>query len=199
MYSHFAISIFEKKNYEKNSYTILDFRFHLLPQVVTRDAQGVHGRLEGYVVLFDKHWNLAMSDVTEVFYRSTPRRAKDYFPADAGVREVTNNLSELCVSQALPPGAGRGRGRGRGRGLVGAGPTCRLPRPADLVPEQELREGRGKGRGKRSREEMADWIPLPKLFYRPCGKRQECVRHIGQLFVRGEHVVFVQILSAGAV
>lgn len=47
--------------------------------MVTRNEHGIHGRLEGYVVLFDKHWNLAMSDVTEVFYRPAPRRAKDYF------------------------------------------------------------------------------------------------------------------------
>lgn len=135
-------------------------------RVVTRDACGVHGRLEGYVELFDKHWNLALSDVTEVFYRSAPTRAKDYFQADDIVREVTSDLSELCV-----------------------------PQPADLVPLRELQHGRGKGRGKRSREDLADWIPLPKVFYRACGKRQECVRHIGQLFVRGEHVVFVQVLT----
>ncbi|XP_034234381.1 U7 snRNA-associated Sm-like protein LSm11 [Thrips palmi] len=48
-------------------------------RVVTRNERGVHGRLEGYVVLFDKHWNLAMADVTEVFYRTAPRRAKDFF------------------------------------------------------------------------------------------------------------------------
>lgn len=160
-------------------------------RVVTRDACGVHGRLEGYVELFDKHWNLALSDVTEVFYRSAPTRAKDYFQADDIVREVTSDLSELCVSQPV----GRGRGRGRGRGHVGAGPTTGLPQPADLVPLRELQHGRGKGRGKRSREDLADWIPLPKVFYRACGKRQECVRHIGQLFVRGEHVVFVQVLT----
>ncbi|KAJ1520691.1 hypothetical protein ONE63_003793 [Megalurothrips usitatus] len=48
-------------------------------RVVTRDEHGIHGRLEGYLVLFDKHWNLAMTDVSEVYYRTAPRRAKDFF------------------------------------------------------------------------------------------------------------------------
>lgn len=185
-------------------------------RVVTRDEHGVRGRLEGYVVLFDKHWNLAMADVTEVFYRSAPRRAKDFFVGDPQrVSELSERLADLGVSERLP---GRGRGRGRGRGLVkreggavvpgAAGvaalaavatvATASLPDPLQLVSLDALSAGavqsRGKGRGKRTQEALADWPPLPKVFWRWHGKRQECVRHMNQVLVRGEHVVYVQLL-----
>lgn len=189
-------------------------------RVVTRDEHGIHGRLEGYLVLFDKHWNLAMTDVSEVYYRTAPRRAKDFFHGDpARVTSLADQLSDLAVSERLP---GRGRGRGHvvedavvdpgllpdvvvkreapdeaTRETAAAAATVRsvtatvgLPDPEQLVPRLAA-----KGRGKRTREALADWQPLPKVYYRAHGKRQECLRHVGQLLVRGEHVVYVQLLT----
>ncbi|XP_024083491.1 U7 snRNA-associated Sm-like protein LSm11 isoform X2 [Cimex lectularius] len=46
-------------------------------KVYTRDMCGIRGHLTGFVVAFDKMWNLAMEDVTEVWRR----RRKKKIPA----------------------------------------------------------------------------------------------------------------------
>lgn len=38
-------------------------------KVYIRSAVKVRGQCEGYIVAFDKHWNLVMDDVTEVWTR----------------------------------------------------------------------------------------------------------------------------------
>lgn len=38
-------------------------------KVYTRSAASVRGYCEGYIVAFDKHWNLVMDDVVEVWTR----------------------------------------------------------------------------------------------------------------------------------
>ena len=40
-------------------------------EVLTRDCRGIHGILIGWLLVFDKHMNLIMSDVDEVFRRLT--------------------------------------------------------------------------------------------------------------------------------
>lgn len=38
-------------------------------KVYTRSAVSVRGHCEGFIIAFDKHWNLVMDDVTEVWTR----------------------------------------------------------------------------------------------------------------------------------
>ena len=98
---------------------------------------------------------------------------------DECVAALGDRLDALSVSERL----GRGRGRGRAAG-AGAGPerrpgslaTTDLPDPLDLVSSRRELAGRGKGRGKRAAEELADWPPLPKVYYRKHGRRQVRVR-----------------------
>jgi len=40
-------------------------------EVLTRDCRGIYGILMGWLIVFDKHMNLIMSDVDEVFRRLT--------------------------------------------------------------------------------------------------------------------------------
>ncbi len=40
-------------------------------EVLTRDCRGIYGILTGWLIVFDKHMNLIMSDVDEVFRRLT--------------------------------------------------------------------------------------------------------------------------------
>lgn len=40
-------------------------------EVLTRDCRGIYGILIGWLIVFDKHMNLIMSDVDEVFRRLT--------------------------------------------------------------------------------------------------------------------------------
>ncbi len=40
-------------------------------EVLTRDCRGIYGILIGWLIVFDRHMNLIMSDVDEVFRRLT--------------------------------------------------------------------------------------------------------------------------------
>ena len=40
-------------------------------EVLTRDSRGIYGILIGWLIVFDRHMNLIMSDVDEVFRRLT--------------------------------------------------------------------------------------------------------------------------------
>ncbi|XP_043463615.1 U7 snRNA-associated Sm-like protein LSm11 [Leptopilina heterotoma] len=44
-------------------------------KVYTRNAEGIRGFIEAYVVAFDKHWNLALEDCFEVWTRKKKRKA----------------------------------------------------------------------------------------------------------------------------
>ena len=44
---------------------------HQRIEVLTRDCRGIYGILIGWLIVFDKHMNLIMSDVDEVFRRLT--------------------------------------------------------------------------------------------------------------------------------
>lgn len=43
-------------------------------EVLTRDCRGIYGILTGWLIAFDRHMNLIMSDVDEVFRRLTDGR-----------------------------------------------------------------------------------------------------------------------------
>lgn len=44
-------------------------------KVYTRNARGIRGHVEAYVVAFDKHWNLALEDCFEVWSRKVKKKA----------------------------------------------------------------------------------------------------------------------------
>ncbi|KAL6266578.1 hypothetical protein P5V15_003425 [Pogonomyrmex californicus] len=64
-------------------------------RVYTRNARGIRGHVEAYVVAFDKHWNLALEDCFEVWSRKVKRKA----PA-LGADAVKVELSENDVPTA---------------------------------------------------------------------------------------------------
>lgn len=43
-------------------------------QIWTRNDRGIRGYIIGYVTAFDKHWNVAVEDVTEVWIRRKKRK-----------------------------------------------------------------------------------------------------------------------------
>ncbi len=111
-------------------------------QVCTRGARGERGRCSGFLAAFDKHWNLALTDVDETFVR-----------------------------------------RRRGKAVIADGSKSKL------VPKVE--EGGGRG-GKADRVEFVGESRVRVVRTRR--KTLECQRHVPQLLVRGEHVVFVREL-----
>lgn len=59
-------------------------------EVLTRDCRGIHGILIGWLIIFDKHMNLIMSDVDEVFRRLSD--GHDYL--DLGSKRETTSLNK---------------------------------------------------------------------------------------------------------
>ncbi|XP_059051405.1 U7 snRNA-associated Sm-like protein LSm11 [Achroia grisella] len=52
-------------------------------KIITRNATGVRGVLHANLIAFDKQWNLALSDVLEIWKRKAPRKRK--IPPGMGV------------------------------------------------------------------------------------------------------------------
>lgn len=53
-------------------------------QVWTRNDRGIRGYLLAYLVAFDKHWNLVLENVTEVWTRRKKRKAPAYGKRNKG-------------------------------------------------------------------------------------------------------------------
>ncbi|XP_063633478.1 U7 snRNA-associated Sm-like protein LSm11 [Cydia splendana] len=61
-------------------------------KVVTRGPSGIRGALHGDLTAFDKHWNLVLTNVLEVYRRKTVRKLK-YPPA--GGRPVPQGTADM--------------------------------------------------------------------------------------------------------
>lgn len=61
--------------YEDSSRSKRNNRPFFVPKVYTRNAHGIRGHVEAYVVAFDKFWNLALEDCFEVWSRKVKRKA----------------------------------------------------------------------------------------------------------------------------
>jgi small nuclear ribonucleoprotein (snRNP)-like protein len=58
-------------------------------EVLTRDCRGIYGILIGWLIVFDRHMNLIMSDVDEVFRRLTD--GHDYLELGPKRQTITSN------------------------------------------------------------------------------------------------------------
>ncbi|XP_011265617.1 U7 snRNA-associated Sm-like protein LSm11 [Camponotus floridanus] len=65
-------------------------------RVYTRNARGIRGHVEAYVVAFDKHWNLALEDCYEVWSRKVKRKAP-VLGADAVKVEAANGIPKTVI------------------------------------------------------------------------------------------------------
>ncbi|KAF5300130.1 hypothetical protein FQR65_LT09221 [Abscondita terminalis] len=66
---------------------------HIQIKVWTRHSHGIRGYCIAHVVLFDKHWNLALENVREVWTRPTRRK----IPAGIGDPLETQNIKRKIV------------------------------------------------------------------------------------------------------
>ncbi len=58
-------------------------------EVLTRDCRGIYGILLGWLIVFDRHMNLIMSDVDEVFRRLTD--GHDYLELGLKRQTISSN------------------------------------------------------------------------------------------------------------
>ncbi|KAF5272903.1 hypothetical protein FQA39_LY07669 [Lamprigera yunnana] len=68
---------------------------HIQIKIWTRHSHGIRGYCTGYVIMFDKHWNLVLDDVNEIWIRPKHRK----IPVDLGDTEKI----KLSKSHMHPP------------------------------------------------------------------------------------------------
>ncbi|CAF1283725.1 unnamed protein product [Rotaria sordida] len=86
--------------YNKSSTDIFDLLRRAINErrrieVLTRDCRGIYGILVGWLIIFDKHMNLIMSDVDEVFRRLTD--GHDYL--ELGPKKQNIQLTDTSISK----------------------------------------------------------------------------------------------------
>ncbi|CAF4838230.1 unnamed protein product [Pieris macdunnoughi] len=76
-------------------------------QIITRNDTGIRGYLQANVIAFDKQWNLALTDVLEVWKRKGPRKRKVPPGLGTPVRKGTAAaISPIPVVTEKPLGGG---------------------------------------------------------------------------------------------
>ncbi|XP_022112987.2 U7 snRNA-associated Sm-like protein LSm11 [Pieris rapae] len=76
-------------------------------KIITRNATGIRGYLQANVIAFDKQWNLALTDVLEVWKRKGPRKRK--VPPGLGTpvgKGMAAAISPIPVVTEKPLGGG---------------------------------------------------------------------------------------------
>ncbi|CAF0758037.1 unnamed protein product [Adineta steineri] len=69
-------------------------------EVLTRDCRGIYGILIGWLIVFDKHMNLIMSDVDEVFRRLTD--GHDYLELGPKTQDIPSNKPDTPPISKTP-------------------------------------------------------------------------------------------------
>ncbi|CAF1022997.1 unnamed protein product [Rotaria sordida] len=88
--------------YNKSSTDIFDLLRRAINErrrieVLTRDCRGIYGILVGWLIIFDKHMNLIMSDVDEVFRRLTD--GHDYLELGPKKQNIQLSKSDTSISK----------------------------------------------------------------------------------------------------
>ncbi|KAM3664564.1 U7 snRNA-associated Sm-like protein LSm11 [Ammospiza maritima maritima] len=172
-----------------------------------RTFKGLRGVCTGFLVAFDKFWNMALTDVDETYRKPVMGKAFYAEPQlsltrlfdrlklqessgkkGADSKTVSKELALTNDSQTLTLKAGSGRGRAEeererqkhsGRAAEKRTPGDRSE--ADVGSRTAQPEGaRGRSQPRRRRR--------PKVDY-----QQVFTRHINQIFIRGENVLLVHL------
>ncbi|XP_063269527.1 U7 snRNA-associated Sm-like protein LSm11 [Prinia subflava] len=177
-----------------------------------RTFKGLRGVCTGFLVAFDKFWNMALTDVDETYRKPVMGKAFYAEPQlsltrlfdrlklqessgkkGAASKTVSEELALTNDSQTLSLKAGSGRGRAEeererqkhsGRAAEKKAPGDRSD--ADVGSRTAHAEGAGAG-GARARSQSRR-RRRPKVDY-----QQVFTRHINQIFIRGENVLLVHL------
>ncbi|KAJ7414236.1 LSM11, U7 small nuclear RNA associated [Pitangus sulphuratus] len=181
-----------------------------------RTFKGLRGVCTGFLVAFDKFWNMALTDVDETYRKPVMGKAFYAEPQltltrlfdrlklqessgkkGADSKTVSEELALTSDSQTLGSKAGSGRGRaeeeherqkhsGRAGEKKPPGDSLVARGEADVGSRTAHTEGASAG-GSRARSQSRR-KRRPKVDY-----QQVFTRHINQIFIRGENVLLVHL------
>ncbi|NWW82255.1 LSM11 protein, partial [Climacteris rufus] len=171
-----------------------------------RTFKGLRGVCTGFLVAFDKFWNMALTDVDETYRKPVMGKAFYAEPQlsltrlfdrlklqessgkkGADSKTVSEELALTNDSQTLKAGSGRGRAeeereKQKHLGRAGERRTPGDRSEADVGSRTAHTEGGARARSHSRRRRR------PKVDY-----QQVFTRHINQIFIRGENVLLVHL------
>lgn len=132
----------------------------------TRNFKEVRGICTGHVIAFDKHWNLVMSDVDEVFLK--PRKSKTPFLDNLQTTENFSELPKKVPKKKKDPKTQEDN-----------------PPPSEPPVESGTESATSGTEGKKKKKRRS------KKKKRPSPQK----RHVQKIFVRGDNIVMVAIMD----
>uniref|UniRef100_A0A3B1JAQ1 LSM11, U7 small nuclear RNA associated n=1 Tax=Astyanax mexicanus TaxID=7994 RepID=A0A3B1JAQ1_ASTMX len=155
-------------------------------KVHIRSFKGLRGVCSGFVVAFDKFWNLAMVDVDET-YRE-PLLGEAFYHEKA--LTVTRLFQKLQLQESKPstattskPADPSGETHHSSKGSTSRSRGTRQERVKGVAdPRTAARHARD------AASEQRPKVSKPKVEY-----GRVCTRHVNQLFIRGENVLLVNV------
>ncbi|KAM4621434.1 U7 snRNA-associated Sm-like protein LSm11 [Polymixia lowei] len=177
-------------------------------KVHIRTFKGLRGVCSGFVVAFDKFWNMAMVDVDET-YRE-PLLGEAYYHEKA---LTVSRLFEKLKLQESPEGSEHPRKhKAKGKHSVPQPETSKMT-PASLLPHPVSTDkgGDSKSRDSRANPRLSrETVKVPEVEQGAPGKAhgpetgqghlgngsgygKVHTRHINQLFIRGENVLLINL------
>ncbi|NXV83327.1 LSM11 protein, partial [Atlantisia rogersi] len=183
-----------------------------------RTFKGLRGVCTGFLVAFDKFWNMALTDVDETYRKPVMGRAFYAEPqltltrlfdrlklqessakkgADSKTASEELALTNDFQTLGLKVGAGRGRGEEESERQKGFGRAEEKKMPGDSLHLAARGEGdvgsrtahaEGASAGGTRARSQSRKKRRPKVDY-----QQVFTRHINQIFIRGENVLLVHL------
>ncbi|XP_072519654.1 U7 snRNA-associated Sm-like protein LSm11 [Salminus brasiliensis] len=155
-------------------------------KVHIRSFKGLRGVCTGFVVAFDKFWNLAMVDVDET-YRE-PLLGEAFYHEKA--LTITRLFQKLQLQESKAAAAATSKPTDQSSESHYATRSSRTRNPGSrrecvkggADPRTAVHYGLDAGSERRPKE------PKPKVEY-----GRVCTRHVNQLFIRGENVLLVNV------
>ncbi|XP_023700445.1 U7 snRNA-associated Sm-like protein LSm11 [Paramormyrops kingsleyae] len=143
-------------------------------KVHIRTFKGLRGVCSGFVVAFDKFWNMAMVDVDETYRKPLLGDAILHAPS----LTVTRLFERLKLQESPEPGQSGAAGDSVSEAAAQKPvfPTSRQP----STGQSGTAEGQGSTARKEGKRTKADYQTVH-------------TRHISQLFIRGENVLLVHV------
>ncbi|OCT86263.1 U7 snRNA-associated Sm-like protein LSm11 [Xenopus laevis] len=150
-------------------------------RVHIRTFKGLRGVCSGFIVAFDKFWNMAMVDVDETYRK--PVLGKAFY--NEPQLTLTRLFDRLQLQEPGSHDPAKGRPAGPAETLT-APPSKKSTQPSERAagpPVEPGPQGHSGNRPKQRRRNRKEKVDYQQVF----------TRHLKQIFIRGENVLLVHI------